>query len=53
MASEVESFIVDSLIKGYHIYKDIWSCFKRCTIAVMKEVKKDLLGMYIQILLDR
>ena len=31
MASElvfgVESFIIDSMIRGYHVYKDIWSSF--------------------------
>ena len=27
MASEVESFTIDSMIRGYHVYKDVWSSF--------------------------
>ena len=38
MVSEVVSFTLDSMIKGYHIYKDV--SFKCYTIAVMKEVEK-------------
>ena len=44
MVSEVESFIIDSKIKGYHIYKNVWSSFKCCSIAMMKEVEKGLSG---------
>ena len=25
--SEVESFTIDSMIREYYIYKDVWSCF--------------------------
>ena len=25
MKSEVDSFIVESIIRGYHIYKEVWS----------------------------
>ena len=46
MAFEVESFTMDSMIKGYHIYKDVWLIFEYCTIAVMKEVEKGLLGRH-------
>ena len=27
LVSEVESFAIDSTIRGYHVYKDIWSSF--------------------------
>ena len=27
MASEVESFTIDSMIRGCHVYKDVWSSF--------------------------
>ena len=39
----VESFTIDFMIKGYLVYKDVWSIFKCCTIAVKKEVEKGLL----------
>ena len=39
MASEVVSFTLDSMIKRYHIYKDV--SFKWYTIAVMKEGLSD------------
>ena len=28
LVSGVESFTIDSMIRGYHIYKDTWSSFK-------------------------
>ena len=37
MISEVESFTVDSMIKGYQIYKNVWS-----STAEMKEMEKCL-----------
>ena len=43
---EVGSFTIDSMIKEYRVYKDVWSSFKCFTIAVMKEVKKGFLGRY-------
>ena len=27
LMSEVESFTIDSMIRGYHVYKDVWSSF--------------------------
>ena len=27
MVSEVESFTIDSMIRGYHVYKDVWLSF--------------------------
>ena len=27
LASAVESFTIDSMIRGYHVYKDVWSSF--------------------------
>ena len=44
MAPEVEFFTIDSMIKGYHVYKDVWPSFKCCTVAMMKEVEKGLLS---------
>ena len=41
---KVGSLTIDSMIKEYHLYKDIWLSFKCFTIAVMKEVEKDFLG---------
>ena len=46
MMSEVESFTIDSMIKGYHIYKNVWSSFKCCTTAEMKEMEKGLSGRH-------
>ena len=46
MASEVESFTIDSIIKGYQVYKYAWSSFKCCTIAAMKELENGLLGKH-------
>ena len=37
---DVESFTVESRIKGHNVHKDVWSSFKCGTIAVMKEVEK-------------
>ena len=47
MTSEVESFTIDFMIKGYLVYKDVWPTFKCCTIAVKKEVEKGLLGRHL------
>ena len=48
MESEVESFTVDFMIKGYLIYKD--GCCKHgfmcCTVAMMKEVNRGLSGRH-------
>ena len=44
MTSEVKSFTIDSVIKRYHIYKDVW--FKCCTTVAMKEMKKGLSGWH-------
>ena len=46
MASEVESCAINSVIKGYYIYKVIWLSFKCYTIAEMKEVEKGLSGRH-------
>ena len=47
MASEVEFFTVDSMIKDYYVYKMFCQVLvKCCTIAKMKEVKKDLSGRH-------
>ena len=40
------SFTIHYMIKEYHVYKDVWSSFKCCTIAVMKEVEKGFLGRH-------
>ena len=46
--SEVESFTIDFMVKGYHIYKD--GCCKHgfmcCTVAMMKEVKRGFSGRH-------
>ena len=44
MVSEVVSFTIDSMIKGYHVYKYVWQLqsFKCCTTAVMKKAEKGL-----------
>ena len=39
VATTLESFTIDSVIKGHHIYKDVWLSFKCCTIA---DVEKGL-----------
>ena len=46
MAFEVESFTIDSMIKGGHVYKNFWLSSKCCAIAAMKQVVKDLLGRH-------
>ena len=46
MTSEVESFTIDITIKGYLVYKDVWSTFTCYTIAVKKEVVKGPLGRH-------
>ena len=38
LVSEVESFSIDSIIRVYHVYKDVWYCFigkVLSTVAVM------------------
>ena len=40
--SEIESFTIESVIKGYHIYNNASLSFGYSTIAVMKDVQKDL-----------
>ena len=48
MVPEVESFTIDSVIKGYHVFKDAWLSIKCCNIVncKIKEVQKDLSGRY-------
>ena len=46
MASEVEYLTIDCMIKGHHVYKDVWLSLKCCTVAMIKEVDKGLSGRH-------
>ena len=37
--SEVESFTIDSMIRGYHIYKDVWSSFIGEVLCCRRDVR--------------
>ena len=43
----VESFTIDFMIIGYLVYKDVWSTFKCCIIAVKEELEKGFLGRHL------
>ena len=47
LASKVEFFTTDTMIKGYHVYKNVWSIFKCCTVTMIKEVEKGLSGRHL------